>query len=85
MPQIRVLASERRQVEVQLGAAEQVGRRAVVGIGVQDGVAVAGEDADAALLAGPGEEVLPGLDQFLLGLVVVLDGRDFLSWVTWKS
>jgi hypothetical protein len=41
MPQVRVLAAGRRQVEVQVRAAQHVGGRAVIGIRVQDRLPVA--------------------------------------------
>src|SRR5581483_9352996 len=46
--------------------------------GTQHGAAVAEEHADAALLAGPGEEGCAGVGKLLRGLEVVFDGRDGL-------
>src|SRR5215472_9287410 len=45
---------------------------------MQYGIAITEEDADGALLAGPGEEGLAHVDEFLRGPEVVLDGRDTL-------
>ena len=59
MQQRRVLAAERRQGQVKVRAAREPDDRAVVGIGVQNGVAVPQEDAQAALLAGP-DRTTPG-------------------------
>src|SRR5258706_12248711 len=49
-----VLAAQRRQAQEDVGLAQQVGDWAVAGPGLQHGVAVPGEDADAARPAGPG-------------------------------
>src|SRR6266700_4922583 len=73
-----VLASQRRQVQEDVGLAQQVGDRAVAGPGVQHGVAIAEEDADAALLAGPGGPGFAPVGQLLRGPEVVLDGRHAL-------
>src|ERR1700684_235319 len=45
---------------------------------MQDGAAGPEEDADAALLAGPGEVGLAHVDQLLRGPEVPFDGRDTL-------
>src|SRR5580658_9064131 len=73
-----LLAAQRRQVKEDLGFAQQVADGAVAGPGVQYGVAVAPEDADAALLAGPGGPGLAPGDQLPHGPEVVLDRRDAL-------
>src|SRR5712691_1126349 len=73
-----VLAAERRQVEELVGRAEQLNDQAVAGPGTQDGAAVPEEDAEAALLAGPGGPGLAPVGQLLRGPEVVLDGRDAL-------
>src|SRR6266700_2454105 len=73
-----VLAAQRRQVQEDVGLAQQVDDRAVAGPGMQHGVAVAEEDADAALLARPGGPRLAPFGQLLRGPEVVLDGRHAL-------
>src|SRR5215472_6969855 len=45
---------------------------------MQDGVAITEENADGALLAGPGEEGFAHVDQLLRGAEVVFDRRDTL-------
>lgn len=78
MAHVHVRAAERRQVEVLVGAAEQVDDVEVSGVGAQDGAGVPEEDADPALLTGPGEMGQASVDQFLLALEVPLDGGDRL-------
>jgi hypothetical protein len=80
MPQLHVLvlSAERSQVQVLVGAAQQVDDGEIGGVGVQDGVAVAEEDAHAALLAGTGGPGLAHVDQLLLGPEVPHDRRDVL-------
>ena len=60
---VLVLPAERSQVQVLVAAAEQVDDREIAGVRVQDGVAVAVEEADAALLAGTCGPGLAPVDQ----------------------
>lgn len=72
-----VRAAERGQVEVVIRALEQAGPGAVGGIGMQDGVAVAEEDADRAGFARPAEVGLADLDQLLRnGSILPIGARD---------
>src|SRR3984957_16741820 len=70
------LAAEQGHIEELIGRAEQLDDRAVAGPGTQDGAAIPVENAEAALLAGPGRPRLTPVGQLLCGPEVVFDRHD---------